>query len=97
MITLFMNGYDYCNSCGRLFDYLDLKPHKMRWYCKQCYKEILKSTDEPLELPSKLLRWYSYDYCSKCGKLYDYLELKPYQLRWYCKQCYDEIRLKIEA
>ncbi|GIU71372.1 MAG: hypothetical protein KatS3mg003_0851 [Candidatus Nitrosocaldaceae archaeon] len=91
-----MNGYDYCNSCGKLFDYLDLKPYRMRWYCKSCYKEMLRSTaQEPLAVQAKMLRLYSYDYCSKCGKLFDYLEMKPYNLKWYCNKCYNEVRVKV--
>lgn len=31
-----------------------------------------------------------YDYCANCNKLCDYLDLKPRNLRWYCKKCYKE-------
>jgi hypothetical protein len=35
-----MNDYDYCTACNGIFDYLDLKPYELRWYCRKCYKEI---------------------------------------------------------
>ena len=31
-----------------------------------------------------------YDYCSKCYKVCDYLDLKSYNLKWYCNKCYIE-------
>ena len=85
-----MNSYDYCNSCGRLFDYLDLKPFRMKWYCKACHKEMLRSYDsyEPSQIQNV---FKSYDYCSRCGKIFDYLDLKPYRLEWYCERCYEEV------
>jgi len=33
-----------------------------------------------------------YDYCSKCNRLFDYLDLKPYNNKWYCNKCYHEIK-----
>mgnify|MGYP001031577090 CR=1 FL=1 len=94
---MIMNTYDYCNSCGRLFDYLDLRPYKLKWYCKDCYKEILKSGSsyESFSLQSIMLKLYSYDYCSECGRLFDYLTLRPYDLKWYCDKCYEEKVLKV--
>lgn len=41
-----MNDYDYCSKCNRLFDYLDLKPHNLKWYCKKCYKQVI--AEEPV-------------------------------------------------
>ncbi|MGH9877695.1 MAG: hypothetical protein ACRD38_13025 [Nitrososphaerales archaeon] len=31
------------------------------------------------------------DYCSRCNRLFSYLDLKPYDLKWYCKKCYKEV------
>lgn len=36
-----LNDYDYCSKCGKLFDYLELKPYNLKWYCRKCYKEIV--------------------------------------------------------
>ena len=40
-VNLFeLNDYDHCSRCGKLFGYLDLRPHDLKWYCEKCYKEI---------------------------------------------------------
>ncbi|MEM2855591.1 MAG: hypothetical protein QW416_00600 [Candidatus Nitrosocaldaceae archaeon] len=90
-----MNSYDYCNSCGRVYDYLDLKPHRLKWYCKSCYKEVLKNDIEEPMLKESQRILYSADYCTKCGKLFDYLELIPHELKWYCKTCYKEMIARV--
>ena len=47
-----MNDLDYCSKCGRLFDYLSLKPYNLKWYCHDCYKEV-KAADAEIRSKEK--------------------------------------------
>ena len=84
-----LNDYDYCSKCKKLCDYLDLKPYKLKWYCKKCYIEA--TVEHPEEISINFYELTDYDSCSKCHKLFDYLSLKPHDLKWYCHDCYKEI------
>jgi hypothetical protein len=69
---------------------LDLKPYKLKWYCKKCYTEGMEE-EYPVLITVNLLELNDYDHCSRCGKLFDYLDLRSHDLKWYCEKCYKEI------